>query len=431
MLRQRHYRIGFKRILFQMQINKHTLSNGLRIVHSLDEVTRMVAVNVLYKVGSRDESPEHTGFAHLFEHLMFGGSVNIPDYDKPLQLASGENNAYTTADYTNYYLTLPAVNVETAFWLESDRMLSLAFTPQSLEVQRSVVMEEFKQNYLNQPYGDVAHLINAMAYKVHPYRWPTIGLKLDHIKNACMDEVRNFFYRFYAPDNAVLSVVGNISFEETVCLAEKWFGDIPCRNVVHTALPSEPPHLRQRRKTVRRDVPGDVLYMTFNICGRGESNFYACDMISDVLANGRSCRLHKNLVIRDRLFTSIDAYVSGRLDSGLLYVLGMPAEGVSMKDAEDAVWKELDRMRSELVPEDELEKVKNKFEANESMENLDYQRRASQLAYFEMLGDASMLNGEVERYSSVTAEELRRVCRKVLTRRNSNVLYYLSKKSAE
>jgi predicted Zn-dependent peptidase len=252
---------------------------------------------------------------------MFGGSVNIPDYDTPLQLAGGENNAYTTNDLTNYYITLPASNIETAFWLESDRMLSLAFTPESLEVQRKVVMEEFKQHYLNQPYGDVSHLVASMAYKKHPYRWPTIGLKLEHIAETTMDEVKDFFFRFYAPNNAILSVTGNITFEKTVQLAEKWFGDIPRRNIDITPIPQEPPMQRQRRMTVRRNVPSPLLYMAFPIVNRIHPDFNACDMISDILANGHSSRLYKRLVEQDKLFTSIDAYVSGRIDTGLLYIV--------------------------------------------------------------------------------------------------------------
>lgn len=410
-----------------MQINRHTLPNGLIILHSEDSSTQMVAVNVLYKVGARNESPSHTGFAHLFEHLMFGGSINIPDYDTPLQLAGGENNAYTTNDLTNYYITLPASNIETAFWLESDRMLSLAFTPESLEVQRKVVMEEFKQHYLNQPYGDVSHLVASMAYKKHPYRWPTIGLKLEHIAETTMDEVKDFFFRFYAPNNAILSVTGNITFEKTVQLAEKWFGDIPRRNIDITPIPQEPPMQRQRRMTVRRNVPSPLLYMAFPIVNRIHPDFNACDMISDILANGHSSRLYKRLVEQDKLFTSIDAYVSGRIDTGLLYIVGMPADGISMEDAEKAVWQQLDILCHELVTDYELEKVKNKFETNLAMETTDYQHNAAEMAYFEMLGDADLINHEAENYRRVTATHLRQVCRRVLRRKNSCVLHYKCK----
>lgn len=412
-----------------MDINKYTLENGLRIVHYENTSTQMVTLNVLYNVGARYEDENHTGFAHLFEHLMFGGSVNIPDYDTPLQMAGGDNNAFTTNDYTNYYLTLPASNVETGFWLESDRMLSLAFTPESLEVQRRVVVEEFRQHYINQPYGDTLHILSEMAYKVHPYRWPTIGIRPEHIEQATMDDVRNFFFKFYTPENAILSVVGNISFEETVRLSEKWFGSVPKRNTNWSPVPQEPPQKRQRRKTVYRNVPNDILYMSFHICSRTDKDFYACDMISDVLANGRSCRLYHNLVEKKRMFTSIDAYISPRTDTGLLHIIGMPADGVGMREAEAAVWKELDRLCHELVPDAELDKLKNKYEFNDCMERMDNQNLASQLALFEMYGDANDMDKEVEKYRSVTAVQLRTVCRKVLTRKNSCILSYKKKQN--
>lgn len=418
-----------------MVINKHTLANGLTIVHSPDSNTKMVAVNILYKVGSRNEDEDRTGFAHLFEHLMFGGSVNIPDYDTPLQLACGENNAFTTCDYTNYYITLPASNIETAFWLESDRMLSLAFTPQSLEVQRNVVMEEFKMHYLNQPYGDLSHIMAAMAYKCHPYRWPTIGLKLEHIKTATMKDVKNFFHTHYTPDNAILSVVGNIGFEETVALAEKWFGPIDGRNInkatTDGGICDEPVQTRQRRKTVYRNVPNDLLYMSFTICRRTDPDFHACDMISDILANGRSSRLYKKLVEKEKLFTSLDAYISARTDKGQLYIVGMPTEGVDINEAESEIWNEIGVLRREAANTEELEKLKNKYEANDSMEKTDYQHRAAQLAYFEMYGDATMIDHEVEHYRAVTPEQLKAACKKYLTKKNSCVLHYLSRKTTD
>lgn len=279
-----------------IQVNHHTLPNGLRIVHNEDNSTQMVALNLLYDVGARDEDPEHTGFAHLFEHLMFGGSVNIPDYDAPVQNAGGENNAWTNNDITNYYITLPYQNVETGFWLESDRMLSLDFSPQSLEVQRQVVIEEFKQRNLNQPYGDASHLLREMAYQDHPYRWPTIGKEISHIANATLDEVKNFFYRFYAPNNAILAVTGHISFEETVRLAEKWFGPIPSRNIPKRELPAEKPQTAIRRRSVERKVPVDALYMAFHMCNRFHAEYHVFDIITDLLSNGRSSRFIQTLV---------------------------------------------------------------------------------------------------------------------------------------
>ena len=413
-----------------MEINSFTLANGLRLLHSYDASTQMVCLNTLFKVGSRNESPEHTGFAHLFEHLMFGGSVNIPDFEMPLQNACGENNAYTSTDYTNYYTIIPAQNVETAFWLESDRMLSLAFTSQSLEVQRKVVMEEFKLNYINQPYGDISHILAALCYKQHPYRWPTIGLKLSHIADATMDDVKQFFYRFYRPSNAILAITGNISWDDALRLTKKWYGDIPSLHTYsHSSFLQEPPQLRQRRKTVHRNVPHSVLIMAFHIPARMHPDFQVCDMISDVLANGKSARFWRNLVEGKRLFLSLDAYVSGRIDSGQLIIEGIPAEGVDMHDAEAAIWDELDRLRHELVPEQEIQKLKNKYEASSAMQCTEYTQRAERLAYFEMLGDASLINQDIPLYCKTTATDLRRVSRQILTRKNSSILYYLAKKN--
>ena len=410
-----------------MLLNKHTLDNGLRIVHTQDTSTQMVTLNVLYQVGSRNESEEHTGFAHLFEHLMFGGSVNIPDYDTPLQLACGDNNAFTTNDYTNYYLTVPAANVETGFWLESDRMTSLAFTPESLEVQRKVVMEEFKQHYITPPYGDISHLISAMAYKVHPYRWPTIGLKLSHIADVTMEEVKDFFFRFYAPNNAILSVVGNITMEETVRLAEKWFGAIPRRDIDTTPIPQEPEQTEQRRLVVERDVPANVLYFSFPIVEVTHPDFHCCDMISDILSIGNSCRLNHHLVEEQHLFTSIEAYIAPRLDPGQLFICGMPAEGVSMETAEASIWHEIDDLLQHGITPEELEKVKNKFETNFMKERANRQKLAAQLAFYEMLGNAEWAEQEVEAYRSVTQDNLMTVCQRVLRREKASVLWYLKK----
>lgn len=405
--------------------DKITLSNGLRVLHHQDTSTQMVTLNVLYQVGSRNEDAEHTGFAHLFEHLMFGGSVNIPDYDTPLQLACGDNNAFTTSDYTNYYLTVPAQNIETGFWLESDRMTELAFTPQSLEVQRKVVMEEFKQHYITPPYGDIQHLMSALAYKVHPYRWPTIGLKLEHIANVRMEEVKDFFFRFYAPNNAIVSVVGNITKEETWRLAEKWFGKIPARDISQPLIPQEPIQTEQRRLTVERDVPADVLYMSFPIASLTHEDFHCCDMISDILAAGRSCRLNRHLVEERHLFTSIDAYIQPRIDPGQLLICGMPAEGVSMEAAEAAVWEELEHLAAEGINAEELEKVKNKFETNFMRERANRQKLAAQLAFYEMLGDAAWADQEVEKYRSVTEERFMQVYKETVQPKKASILWYM------
>ncbi|WP_394854799.1 M16 family metallopeptidase [Bacteroides hominis] len=414
-----------------MQINRHILSNGLRLVHSQDASTQIVALNVLYNVGARDENPEHTGFAHLFEHLMFGGSVNIPDYDAPLQLAGGENNAWTNNDITNYYLTVPRQNVETGFWLESDRMLSLDFSERSLEVQRGVVMEEFKQRCLNQPYGDVGHLLRPLAYRVHPYQWPTIGKELSHIANATLEEVKDFFFRFYAPNNAVLAVTGNISFEEAVSLTEKWFGPIPRREVPLRQLPKEPVQTGERRQVVERNVPLDSLFMAYHMCDRLNADYYAFDILSDILSNGRSSRLNQHLVQEKQLFSSIDAYISGTIDAGLFHISGKPAAGVSLEEAEAAVREELNELQTALVQEHELEKVKNKFESTQIFGNINYLNVATNLAWFELNGQAEDMEKEVERYRAVTADRLKAVAQTAFREENGVVLYYKSSKGEQ
>ena len=414
-----------------LQINRHILSNGLRLVHSQDASTQMVALNVLYNVGARDENPEHTGFAHLFEHLMFGGSVNIPDYDAPLQLAGGENNAWTNNDITNYYLTVPRQNVETGFWLESDRMLSLDFSERSLEVQRGVVMEEFKQRCLNQPYGDVGHLLRPLAYRVHPYQWPTIGRELSHIANATLEEVKDFFFRFYAPNNAVLAVTGNISFEEAVSLTEKWFGPIPRREVPLRQLPKEPVQTGERRQVVERNVPLDSLFMAYHMCDRLDADYYAFDILSDILSNGRSSRLNQHLVQEKQLFSSIDAYISGTIDAGLFHISGKPAAGVSLEEAEAAVREELNELQTALVQEHELEKVKNKFESTQIFGNINYLNVATNLAWFELNGQAEDMEKEVERYRAVTADRLKAVAQTAFREENGVVLYYKSSKGEQ
>lgn len=407
-----------------IQVNRYTLANGLRIVHNEDDSTQMVALNLLYDVGARDEDPSHTGFAHLFEHLMFGGSLHIHDYDTPVQNAGGENNAWTNNDITNYYITLPHQNVETGFWLESDRMLSLDFSPKSLEVQRQVVIEEFKQRNLNQPYGDASHLLRELAYESHPYRWPTIGKEIAHIAQATLEEVKDFFYRFYAPNNAILAVTGHISFEETIRLAEKWFGPIPARNISPRQLPAEKPQTAVRRKTVERKVPVDAIYMAFHMSNRMHPDYYVYDMITDILSNGRSSRFIQSLVQEQKLFTSIDAYISGSLDEGLLHVTGKPVEGVSLEQAEEAIWKELEKMKTVPVSEQELEKVKNRYESEQIFNNINYLNVATNLAFFELTGKAEDINEEVGKYRAVTAEQIQATSARCFVPENCSILYY-------
>lgn len=410
-------------------MNRHTLANGLRIVHHEDRTTQMVAVNLLYDVGARDEDPLRTGYAHLLEHLMFEGSANVPDYDTHVQLAGGENNAWTNNDLTNYYITVPHSNVETAFWLESDRMLGLALTEQSVEVQKSVVIEEFKQRHLNRPYGDVQHLIRDMAYKVHPYRWPTIGLCPQHIEQATTSDVMDFYHRHYAPDNAILSVVGNISYEEVIRLSEKWFGPIAKSPVTPRKLPQEPKQMRIRRKTVYRQVPSDMLVMAFHMGDRQSKEYHVCDLITDILSAGQSSRMIQHLVRTSKLFSSIDAYIQGSMDNGLLYIMGRLTEGVTLEEAEQAVWHELTLLKQTPIPDEELGKVRNRSESERTFNNINYLNRAINLAQMELIGQDRSLTDELARYCTVTANEVQQTAKKIFQKRNCSVLYYRSTSS--
>ena len=405
-------------------MNRHTLANGLRIVHHEDTTTQMVAVNVLYNVGARDEDPTRTGYAHLLEHLMFEGSVNIPDYDTHVQLAGGENNAWTSNDLTNYYITVPRSNVETAFWLESDRMLGLALTEQSVEVQKGVVIEEFKQQHLNRPYGDVQHLIRSMAYKVHPYQWPTIGLCVEHIERATLPDVMEFYQRFYTPSNAILSVVGNIRFDEVVRLSEKWFGPISKSQFTPRNLPKEPRQQRIRRKSVKRNVPANMLVMAFHMPERRNKDYHTCDLVTDLLAAGQSSRLIQHLVHRDKLFTSIDAYIQGSIDKGLLFVIGRMTDDTSFSTAEEAVWRELEELKVKPINKDELEKVRNRSESERTFNNINYLNRAINMAQLELIGQDRELSDELHRYCAITAEDVQRLSKAIFLKRNCSVLYY-------
>ena len=413
-----------------MNIRKHTLDNGLRIVHAPDNSTQMVALNLLYDVGAKDEHPDRTGFAHLFEHLMFGGSIHIPDYDTPLQLAGGENNAWTNNDITNYYLTIPHQNVETGFWLESDRMLELAFSQQSLDVQKGVVIEEFKQRCLNQPYGDSGHLLRALAYRVHPYRYPTIGKEPAHIEQATLDQVKSFFFQHYAPNNAILAVTGRIDFDRTVRLAEKWFGSIPRREIAVRNLPQEPEQQEERRLSVERPVPLDAIYMAYKMCDHHHPDYYACDVLSDVLSNGKSSRLNRRLVQEQKLFSSLDAYIAGSIDAGLFHIVGKPSEGVSLEQAEAAIEAELEALKQTPPSAEELEKVKNKFESSHIFGNINYLNVATNLAWYELLSGAENLLCEVERYRSVTPQHLQEVAQRIFCRDRKSVLYYKKQPNA-
>jgi len=411
-----------------IKFDKFQLSNGLRVIVHQDTSTPIACLNILYDVGARDENPEQTGFAHLFEHLMFGGSINIDSYDEPLQLVGGENNAFTTNDITNYYLTLPVENLETGFWLESDRMLSLAFSDKSLEVQRSVVIEEFKQRYLNQPYGDVWLLLRPMAYKVHSYKWDTIGKEISHIENAKMEDVKNFFKKFYCPNNAIMVVAGNVKVEEVKKMAEKWFGPIPKGPENNRNLPKEPEQTEERTLTVERNVPVDAIYKAYHMCARRDKAYYATDLLSDVLSQGNSSRLHKSLIKDKKIFGDIHAYVMGDLDEGLFVISGKLTEGVSMEEADAAINAEIDKLKTELVTPNELTKVKNKTEASHVFGEIEVLNKATNLAVSELLGSADLINEEVSKYLSVTAEEIKQQAIKIFRKENCSTLYYKSKK---
>jgi predicted Zn-dependent peptidase len=409
-----------------IKFERFLLSNGLKVLVHQDKSTPMAVVNVLYDVGARDEQPSHTGFAHLFEHLMFGGSLNIPVYDEPLQLAGGENNAYTTNDLTNYYCQLPAENLETAFWLESDRMLSLAFSEKSLDVQRKVVCEEFKEHYINKPYGDVWKIMRELAYKKHPYRWMTIGSELAHIEKAELGDVRSFFFKHYTPVNAILVVAGNVYVDQVRELAEKWFGSIPSGDKYVRNLPQEPVQQSARRMEMKANVPLDAFYKTWHMSSRLDQRYYTADLMSDMLGGGGSSRLYQILVKEKKLFSNIFCYHFGSIDAGLLTIEGKLVKGVDIRLAEEAVEEQLEKFKEKTVEEKELQKVKNKTESIMVFEDMSLISRASSLAFYELLGDAQFMNNELSRYQSVTEEDILLESRNIFTPENSNTLYYLS-----
>ena len=407
-----------------IQYDKFTLANGLRVLVHEDNSTPMAVVNVMYDVGARDEDPLKTGFAHLFEHLMFGGSKHIPSYDEPLQVAGGENNAYTTNDLTNYYCQLPSENIETAFWLESDRMLSLAFSKKSLEVQRKVVMEEFKEHYINKPYGDVWFKMRELAYTVHPYRWQTIGKELSHIENATMTDVKKFFFKHYCPANAILVVAGNTTLAQVKTLAEKWFGDIPAGEKYLRRLPAEPKQTVPRKEIVKANVPLDALYKSWHMQDRLDDGYYAAELITDILSGGGSSRLYQALVKEQQLFSNIECYHFGSTDAGLLTIEGKLVRGVKMEDADKAVEAELEKIKNTLVDEKELQKVKNKTEAALAFEDMSIMNRASSLATYELLGNAGLINEELNKYQSITREQVCNYAQQIFDANNCSTIYY-------
>ena len=409
-----------------IKFEKFTLANGLRVLVHEDKSTPMAVVNVLYDVGAKDENPEKTGFAHLFEHLMFGGSINIPVYDEPLQTAGGENNAFTTNDLTNYYCQLPAENIETAFWLESDRMLSLAFSKKSLEVQRKVVCEEFKEHYINKPYGDVWHKLRNLVYTTHPYKWMTIGASLKHVEDATLEDVKAFFKKHYNPSNAILVVAGNVELENIKTLVDKWFGPIPAGEKYDRNLPIEPKQTAPKTLEVKADVPLDALYKCWHIYPRTDDRYYTADLISDILSGGGSSRLYQSLVKEQKLFSNLDCYHMGSTDAGLMVIEGKLVKGVDIKIAEAAVNAEIKKMQETGITTTELEKVINKTESTMAFEDMSVMNRASSIAMYELLGDADLMNSELEKYRAVTAQDILEQTRIIFDDNNCSTMYYLS-----
>jgi zinc protease len=412
-----------------LEFNKHTLANGLRVIVHEDHTTPMVAVNVVYNVGSKYEDPAHTGFAHLFEHLMFGGSLHIPDFDGPIQEAGGENNAFTNTDLTNFYEVLPAYNIETALWLESDRMLQLKFSKKNLATQKKVVVEEFKETCLEEPYGDMWHHLSRLAYTSHPYRWPTIGSEMGHIANATLEQVEDFFYKYYRPSNAVVVLAGNIRPDEGFALVEKWFGDIPAGVVNHTVFPPEPVQTGFRQEILRQDVPHDAVFQGFHMAGRLSQSYYATDLLSDVLANGRSSRFYQRLYKEKQLFSTIDAFISGTIDPGLFIIEGKTMPDVHLDAAKNAIWQELQDVAIERISDKELTKLKNSVTSSLAFSEASVLNKAISFAYFEILGNAGMINEEAEKYMSVTAEDIRNVAASLFREENCNEIIYVKKES--
>jgi zinc protease len=404
-----------------------TLENGLQVIVHEDPTVQIAVMNILYDVGSRDEHPDKTGFAHLFEHLMFGGSKNIPNYDEPLQRVGGENNAFTNTDITNYYLTLPASNLETGFWLESDRMLSLSFDPKVLEVQQKVVIEEFKQRYLNQPYGDVWLKLRPLAYKVHPYKWATIGKEMSHIENATLQDVKDFFFRYYVPNNALMVIAGNVTIDQVKKLSEKWFGPIP-RGIKSRNMLTEPVQEEKRFLNVSAKVPANAFYKAYHMPGRFHNEYYAIDLLSDILSRGQSSRLYQQLVKKKEIFTSVSSFVLGSIDPGLLVISGRVKDGIALVDAEAEVQNVIDQLLIQGSDQRELDKVKNQTESTLEFGEVEVLNRAMNLAFAKLSGNTELVNEESKLINLTTLDDISRVARNILREENSSVLYYEAEK---
>lgn len=410
-----------------IEFQKHTLKNGLRVILHQDKSTPLAVVNLLYNVGARDESPDKTGFAHLFEHLMFGGTKEVPNFDLPIQNAGGDCNAFTNNDITNYYCTVPYENLETALWLESDRMNNLLINKNSLEIQKKVVVEEFKETCLNNPYGDVWHHLGGLAYEKHPYHWPTIGKVPEHVENANLNDVTTFFNNYYCPNNAILVVAGNIDLEDTLKKVKKWMGKIKAAKIERNKIPQEPPQLQPRTITKEANVPLDSIYLAFHTPARIHDDYHATDLLSDILCNGQSSRLYRSILKEQMLASSIDCYVTGSIDPGLLVIEAKPSEGVSLAKLETAIWKEINKLCRWKVPKKEFQKIKNKVESTLVFTEMNITNKAMNLAFYEVVGDAALINKEAEKYQLLTNIDLQRIAREILTKENCSTLYYKGK----
>ena len=407
-----------------IKIEKFILKNGLTVLVQEDKTTPMAVVNVLYKVGAKHEDKNKTGFAHLFEHLMFSGSINIPEYDTPLQKVGGENNAFTSNDYTNFYAQLPAENIETAFWLESDRMLSLVFNEKNFLTQKKVVCEEFKENYINKPYGDIWHIMRKLAFKQHPYKWMTIGSELSHIENATLEDAKNFFYNFYRPNNAIISVVGNITIKQIADLANKWFGDIPSNNLNPVIYPTEPKQTQKQSIKINAKVPFDYIVKAWHIEERLHPNFYTMDLITDIMGSGDSARLYQSLIKENPLFNSINCYHLGAIDPSLFVITGKINKGISMEEADNSINNEIEILKNNLLTETEIKKISNRIETIHSFENMQIMNRAHNMAYFDMLNILDQIDNELEKYQFITNQQVQHYAKNTFIETNENTLYY-------
>jgi len=412
-----------------MKFHKFTLANGLRVIFHRDKNTPIAALNLIYDVGAKHEDPEKTGYAHFLEHLMFEGSANVNDFDLALQKAGASNNAFTNNDFTNYYITLPKQNIETALWVESDRMIGLAFDKKKFETQKSVVLEEFKETCLNEPYGDDQMIIRELAYTTHPYKWATIGKELSHIENATIDDMKSFYDRHYTPDNAILSIGGNFELEYIKEIVEKWFGDIPRKNLNKKIIAPEPKQTQRREISVTRKVPYDVLYMAFHYGDRLSDDYYIFDILTDILDDGNSSRLYNRLIKDNEIFDDIEAYISGNNEPGLVIFSGRPAEGISLTDAEKYIWNEIEDLQKNLVSKDELMKSINSLEFSLAYLETQIISKTRSLGFYELLGDANFINSEKTRYTNITAEHIKEAANRVFRPDNVSVLHYLSKKT--